>query len=203
VTLPAAPGDVLAVHGGGPGGWLVRVGEAMAGKPTLAGHVVGITHQDELGRWIGIQGQPGGVGLVDCTPYLSDSRTRSNHAQPKPQDWGKPDSLAADDRLVAFLTSCAASLGLRYDWAGIAADIAGTLHATDLSGEIDRLWRWPASHGTLPADVVCSSLFAMLYDLPGVGWAHPDLGTERMCTPSDWWLWADEQQWAEPLPGAA
>lgn len=188
--LPAAPGDVLAVHGGGFGGWLVRMGEAIAGKPTIAGHVVGITHRDARGRWMGIQGQPGGVGLVDCTPYLSDSRVRSNHGQPRGDDHGQLDS---------FLASCAKSLGIRYDWAGIASDAAAVLGARDLSALIDHLWRWPsAPSGLLPGEVVCSSLFAMLYDLPAVGWAHPDLGTERACEPSDWWTWADEQQWLWP-----
>jgi hypothetical protein len=184
--LDAAPGDVLAVAGGGPGGWLVRVGEAMAGKATLAGHVVGITHQDALGRWMGIQGQPGGVGLTDCTPYLSDSRTRSNHGQPRP---GRQAALNA------YLAACAAALGLHYDWVGIAADVAAGAGVPELAADIDRLWRWPAVHGKLPGDVVCSSLFAAVYGLTAVGWAHPDLGTERMCAPSDWWLWNDEQRW--------
>jgi hypothetical protein len=136
---------------------------------------------------MGIQGRPGGVGLTDCTAYLSDSRVRSNHAQPRPDDAGQ---------LTAFLASCVRSLGLRYDWAGIAADVAASLGVTDLSADIDRLWRWPAGHGQLPGDVVCSSLFAMLYALPQSNWLHPDLGVERSCEPSDWWLWSDEHQWA-------
>jgi len=186
-ALAAAPGDVLAVSGSGTGGWLVRVGQAMTGKATLAGHVVGITHQDALGRWIGIQGQPGGVGLVDCTPYLSDSRTRSNHGQPR------PGGLVT---MTAYLAECAAALGLHYDWVGIAADVAFGIGDPRLAADIDRLYQWPAGHGRLPGDVVCSSLFAAAYDLTAVGWAHPDLGTERMCEPGDWWLWNDEQRWA-------
>jgi hypothetical protein len=120
-TLAAAPGDVLAV-------WtsssltsdLIRVGEALRGLPAVANHVAIITHQDQKGRWIGIQGRPGGVGLVDCTYWLSDSRTRSNHAQPKPND---------HNQLTLLLGSCAKSLGIQYDWVGIAED-AGTHRPT-------------------------------------------------------------------------
>ena len=189
-TLAAAPGDVLAV-------WssasltddLIRVGEALRGLPAVANHVAIITHQDQKGRWIGIQGQPGGVGLVDCTNWLSDSRTRSNHDQPKPND---------HNQLTILLGSCAKSLGIQYDWVGIAEDTLTALDLTDLSAAIDPLWRWPSDHDLLPGHVVCSSLAAMLYDLPEVGYAHPDLGQERKCEPADWWDWSDRQLWTKP-----
>jgi len=198
VKLPAAPGDVLAVWTSGSlSSDLIRVGEALAGQPAVANHVAILTHQDKRGRWIGIQGQPGGVGLCDCTPWLADSRTRSNHAQPKPDDHGQ---------LTALLASCARSLGVAYDWVGIAEDALGTVHAETLAGLIDSLWSWPGGGakdllpGTgggsvVPGHVVCSSLAAMLYDLLAVGWAHPDLGAERRCMPSDWWDWSDRQAW--------
>ena len=186
-ALPAAPGDVLAVWTGqGLVQDLIRVGEALDGKPAVANHVVIVTHQDRLGRWMGIQGQPGGVGLTDCTPYLSDVRTMSNHAEPRPDDSGQ---------LAAFLASAAKSLGIAYDWVGIAEDTLDALHATDLSALIDPLWRWPADRNLLPGHVVCSSLAAMLYDLPAVGWAHPDLGAERRCEPADWWQWSQARGW--------
>jgi hypothetical protein len=35
----------------------------------------------------------------------------------------------------------------------------------------------------------------MLYDLPSVGWPHPDLGHERECEPADWWQWSQSQAW--------
>lgn len=184
--LPAAAGDVLAVVGGGVGGYLVNVGQAIAGKPSIGTHVAGITHQDAKGRWIGIQGQPGGVALVDCTPFLNDSRTRSNHGQPRADDHGQ---------LGFFLASCVKSLGIAYDWAGIEAD-AAAVFSKDLSADIDWLWRWPdPKSGLLPGHVVCSSLFAMLYDLPEVGWAHPDLNAERSCMPADWWNFNEQQLW--------
>ena len=189
-TLAAAPGDVLAV-------WtdpslasdLIRVGEALRGLPAVANHVAIITHQDQKGRWIGIQGAPGGVGLVDCTPWLSDSRTRSNHEQPKPDD---------HNQLTVLLGSCAKSLGIQYDWVGIAEDTLTNLNLTDLSAAIDPLWRWLSDHDLLPGHVVCSSLAAMLYDLPQVGYPHPDLGQERTCQPADWWNWSDKQLWTTP-----
>lgn len=185
--LPAAPGDVLAVWTSARAAEnLIRAGEALAGRPAVANHVIVVTHCDSQGRWIGIQGQPGGVGLADCTLFLADSRTRSNHDQPKPDDHGQ---------LATFLAASARSIGTRYDWVGIADDVAAVLHAPDLSAMIDHLWRWPADHGQLPGEVVCSSLAAMLYDLPLVGWAHPDLGTERHCEPADWWDWADRRLW--------
>lgn len=186
--LTAAPGDVLAVWtGSGLTQDLIRAGEALEGKPAVANHVVIVTHQDNVGRWMGIQGQPGGVGLADCTPYLSDPRTMSNHDQPKPDDRGQ---------LASFLASAAHSLGIGYDWVAIAQDGLDALHLTDLSKAISPLWQWPSNSGLLPGHVVCSSLAAMLYDLPSVGWAHPDLGGERDCEPADWWRWSQERAWS-------
>ncbi len=189
-TLAAAPGDVLAVWTSSSlTGDLIRVGEALRGLPAVANHVAIVTHQDQKGRWIAIQGEPGGVGLVDCTPWLGDSRTRSNHDQPKPDD---------HNQLTILLGSCAKSLGIQYDWVGIAEDTLTDLDLSDLSAAIDPLWRWPSDHDLLPGHVVCSSLAAMLYDLPQVGYAHPDLGQERTCQPADWWNWSDKQLWTKP-----
>lgn len=186
-SLPAAPGDILAVWTGHSLVQdLIRVGEALQGKPAVANHVIVVTHQDQVGRWMGIQGQPGGVGPVDCTPLLSDPRTMSNHGQSKPDDRGQ---------LTSFLASTAKSLGISYDWVGIAEDTLDACHVEDLSKVIDHLWRWPSAHNLLPGHVVRSSLAAMLYDLPSVGWAHPDLGSERVCEPADWWTWSEARSW--------
>jgi hypothetical protein len=186
-SLPAAPGDILAVWTGHSLVQdLIRVGEALQGKPAVANHVIVVTHQDQVGRWMGIQGQPGGVGPVDCTPLLSDSRTMSNHGQSRLNDRGQ---------LTSFLASTAKSLGISYDWVGIAEDTLDAFHVEDLSKVIDHLWRWPSAHNLLPGHVVCSSLAAMLYDLPSVGWAHPDLGSERVCEPADWWGWSEAESW--------
>ena len=185
-TLAAAPGDVLAVWTGDDVIQdAIRLGEQLSGKPAIANHVIIVTHQDQLNRWMGIQGQPGGVGPVDVTPFLSDSRTRSNHDQPRPDD---------HDQLGSFLASAAKSLGIAYDWVGIAEDALDALHIEDLSAVIAPLWR--SDPTLLPGHVVCSSLAAMLYDLPTIAWAHPDLGTERICEPADWWRWSDTSSWA-------
>ena len=185
-SLPAAPGDVLAVAAGR---WLVRevieLGERMRGLAAPVDHVIVVTHLDATGRWMGIQGQPGGVGVTDCTPYLRAKVTRSNFRQQKAAE-GSPE-------MNAFLASCAKSLGIQYDWCGIAEDALDALHVHDLTALIDPLWRWPSKHGRMPGHVVCSSLAAMLYER--AGWAHPDLGDERQCEPSDWWHWSDQEQW--------
>lgn len=186
MTLAAARGDVLAVWTSSSlGSDMIRVAEALEGKPAVANHVAVITHQDQLGRWMGIEGKPGGVGLVDCTPFLNDPRTETNNAQPKDNTHGQLDAL---------LAGCAKSLGLPYDWVGIAEDALKALQVPDLCAAIDPLWRWP-SHHLVPGHVVCSSLAAMLYDLPEVGYAHPDLDAERTCTPADWWNWSRMKGW--------
>ena len=183
-SLAAAPGDVLALWTGQEVFQdFIRAGEALEGRPTVANQVVIVTHQDQLGRWMGIRGEPGGIGLADCTPFLSDSRTMSNHDEPKLNDRGQ---------LATFLASVAKSLGIASNWVGIADD---SLHVEDPSALIDPLWRWPSNHNLLPGHVVCASLAAMLYDLPSVGWEHPDLGTERMCEPADWWQWSQACAW--------
>lgn len=186
--LAAAPGDVLSVWtGNGIVQNLIRVGEALRGQPAVANHVVVLTHIDQKGRWIGIEGRPGGVGCVDATTALSSNLTRSNHAQPRDNGNGQN---------ALFLASCARSLGIGYDWVGIAEDTLDALKLHDMTAVIDPLWEWPSKGNALPGHVVCSSLAAMLYER--VGWGHPDLGKERVCEPSDWWSWSDSHAWAVP-----
>ena len=188
-VLPAAPSDVLAVAGSRTG-WterLIRIGGVLRGNMGVANHVKIITHQDGNGRWMGIEGKPGGVGLTDCTPDLNRSTTRTNHAQPR------PGGQAAVDK---FLASCALSLGVKYDWVGIAQDTFESVGAVDLAKLIDPLWRWPSKNDLLPGAVVCSSLAAMLYTR--VGWAEPTgAQPDRNCTPPQWWDWSDQQQWKQ------
>jgi hypothetical protein len=181
------PGDVLAVLSNNSfWSWIVRTGEWIQRKPSLVNHVVIVTHRDQLGRWIGISGQPGGVVLCDVTPYLVDDRTRSNHQQPRP----------GDAAMATFLASCAKSLGIAYDWVGIGEDAFNMLDLHDLSGEIDHLWRWPSDANLLPAHVVCSSLASWLYTQ--VGWAEPTgQGPDRTCDPADWWDWNDKALWTK------
>jgi hypothetical protein len=131
---------------------------------------------------MGIEGRPGGVGLVDATPWLADRYTRTNHAQPRP-----PAGSPAMDK---FLKVCAASVGVRYDWVGIAQDTAAVLGKDTFTGPVNEIWKW--EDGEMPGAVVCSSLAAMLYDQ--AGWKHPP-GAERNTTPADWYAWNDSQAW--------
>lgn len=179
-----SPGDVLAVNTHQFWNNIVRFGEWFQHRASHAGHVVIVTHQDQAGRWMGIEGRPGGVGNCDVTPYLTDPDTRVNHAQSRPDDAGQ---------VVSFLGSCAKSLGIAYDWTGIAEDALNIIGLQDLSKDIDPLWRWPSKGNILPGHVVCSSLAARLYEV--AGWAHPSLGSERVCEPADWWQWNDKQLW--------
>lgn len=184
VLLDAQPGDVLAVWTGGKFAEnMIRAGEALDGDPAVANHVIYVTNRDKLGRLMGIQGQPGGVGRTDCTRYLSDPRTRVNRAQPR--------DMA---QLVKANAAAAQVLGWPYDWVGgIAADVARDLHLEHLAGMLDHLWSWPTATGEVPGHFVCSSLAAWVYR--EVGWAHPGIGHEREVQPSAWWDWSDRQLW--------
>lgn len=182
--IDVGPGDVLAVlSSDNLFSRIIRFAARLSHKPDLIDHVMVVTHQDSQGRWIGIEGKPGGVGLCDVTPYLNNPRTRGNHLQPRPNDRGQ---------LESFLASCQRSIGIRYDYVAIASDAADAFGLHDLSDTIERLWSWPTD-GLLPGHVVCSSLAAELYRL--VGWAHPALGDERVCAPADWWAWSNSQEW--------
>ena len=122
---------------------------------------------------------------MDCTPWLADRYTRSNHAQPRPA----PGSKEMDK----FLAVCASSLGIRYDWVGIAQDTAAVLGKDNFSGPVNEIWKW--EDGQMPGAVVCSSLAAMLYGQ--AGWPHPP-GPERNVTPANWYTWNDSEAWSGP-----
>ncbi|TDH56703.1 hypothetical protein E2F47_06120 [Mycobacterium eburneum] len=189
--LPARPGDVLAVASDNSlFAKLIRLGARLQGKPDIAGHVVIITHQDpKTGAWMGVQGQPGGVGPVDVTRYLKDRRTRSNNAQPR-------DS----SKLAVFLAAANKAAGIPYDWVAIGADACDALGLDAVADALDAVWDWPTVG--MPNHVVCSSLAAALYRL--AGWQHPYDGDERNCTPADWWVWSNTQAWrVAPRTGVA
>lgn len=179
-ALPAGPGDVAAVWTGhGFTQDAIRIADVLEGKPAVANHVVGITHRDKLGRLIGMEGRPGGFGLVDVTPFLTDPRTRINHAQPR---------TAGQNRLI--IAGAARLTGTPYDWVGIDEDGLRALHLDELAAMVDQLWAWPAAGNLLPGHVVCSSAWAWLYKAAQC--AHPEAGDERVCTPGDWWQFNDQ-----------
>lgn len=182
--IPASPGDVLAV-------WTghnlvqdaIRIGDVIEGKPAVANHVIGVTHQDKMGRWMGLEGRPGGFGLADCTPYLNDSRTRSNHGQPRTPEQNQ-----------LLLAGAAKLTGTPYDWVGISEDVAHSLDLTVLQGALDKLWQWPAGNNNLlPGHVVCSSAWAWLYH--HVALKCPEATDTRVATPGDWWEFNNDQGW--------
>jgi hypothetical protein len=198
MTVRAAPGVILAVSTGtGPIENLIRAGEALEGKEAVANHVILVTHADVKGRWIGIQGQPGGVGLVDCTPFMSSPWARDNYAQIE----AMAPQAGFPAQLTMFLASCAASLHVGYDWAGIGEDVAGALHLNDVSSLVSRIYQWDVPGGRMPGDFVCSSLAWWQYD--HVGWAHPDPapGQGETCEPADWWAWCDQELWTAAAAG--
>jgi hypothetical protein len=185
MLLAVGPGDVLAVASTAAiFSRMIALFEGWAGKPTVSTHVVIVTHQDKNGNWVGIQATPRGVGVCVVDGFLADPRTRTNHAQPRTDDRGQSQT---------FLASCALSLGIPYDWIGVAEDIASTLHLHDLSHHLDEWFNWERPPASQPSHVVCSSLAAELYGR--VGWAHPDIGVERVCEPGDWVLWCDQRGW--------
>ena len=159
------PGDVLAVRTPGRAAALIRLGEALAGKPNLDNHVVLVHHQDPQGRWWGMEGRPGGVGWCDIRLYLAGRWTVNNCGQP-----GR--GPAARQRVCDAAT---VMLGTPYDWEGIADDTLRAFHMADL---------WSADWGgTAPGHVVCSSYTAFLYQREG--WARPDT-PGRDTEPADW-----------------
>src|SRR5436305_14017385 len=111
MALELAAGDILAVlDDNGIASKIIRLCEWMQGRDHHADHIVIVTHQDQMGRWMGIEGEAGGVRLCDCMPYVNNPVVRTNHDQPRPNDQGQLDT---------FLASCAKSLGLSYDWVSI------------------------------------------------------------------------------------
>lgn len=165
MTLQLRPADVLVVRTGGWEADVIRFGEGVAGKPNLDNHVAVMHHWDGDVPW-GLEGQPGGVGWRDLRDYLADPWTVTNISQP-----GRDDA----DRAAAA-KDAEGMLGTKYDWLAILGDGFGDLSV--------RLWNQEWPHGKPPGEVVCSSFAAYVYERRG--WAHPDLGAERYCQPSDW-----------------
>jgi hypothetical protein len=174
--LAARPGDVLAVWTGDQEAQkAIRIGDVLEGKPAVANHVIGVTHQDVQGRWMGLEGRPGGFGLADCTPYLNDPRTRSNHFQER-----------TDKDNLELIAITAKMTGTPYDWVGIDLDALDALGLDFFIPVIDKIWRWPSDGNLLPGHVVCSSAWAWAYKRCRL--QHPSTGAERTCSPGDWWV---------------
>lgn len=159
------PGDVLAVRTRsrifGP---LIRLGEALAGRPHHDDHVVIVHHWDVAGTLWGIEGRPGGVGWVDVHTY-DNPQLLSNAAQPK--------SSRQRDGVCAVAEGM---LGVDYDWAAIGVD-------AEISLGLEHLWRLRDFGEATPGHVVCSSLAAWVYRKVGL---RGPVGRMVTCTPGDW-----------------
>jgi hypothetical protein len=170
------PGDVIAVRTSGFGGFAIRLGAALTGKPNLQNHIAIVHHTDKAGTLWCIEGRPGGVGWADATRYISSPWTVSNSLQAKSPDQRK---LVCDGAV--------ALIGKGYDWEAIAADAAADL---DLSG----IWR-PQFGKSVPGHVVCSSLAEWLYMKALLDCPAPRHGA-REIQPADWTEFFVMKGWA-------
>ena len=168
------PGDVWSVNtGNSTAAKLIRFGEWLHRAPSMANHVVGVHHSIRTG-WSGIAGKPGGVGWEDLTRYTKNKNTVSNQDQPK-----------TPEQRQAICDSGVHMLGVSYDNDAILADAMIDLGLTALYSD----WKGQG----WPAHVVCSSLWAYIYGK--VGLAHPAVGHERFCQPSDWTRFSLTKAW--------
>jgi hypothetical protein len=174
-VIALAPGDLLLTRSEGRAGFMIRLGAALRNKPNLVNHVAIVHHIDKTGTMWVVEGRPSGVGWRDAKDYLNDPHTVCNATQPITPGQGAQVAKGA-----------AAMLGTDYDWGAIVADAAAAFG-------LDHVWelRWGKA-GTVPGQVVCSSLAAYLYQQAGL--AHPS--GEREVDPADWLaLWL-EKSWA-------
>lgn len=171
------PGDVIAVRSTGFGPWLVRVGAWVRGLPHGVNHVVIVHHLDDQGRWIGLEGRPGGVGWVDCTNYLASPATVDNREQPKTE---------AQRYLVAKASE--KLIGCAYGWAAIGAEAL-----FDLGAPLEHIdWTGPNP----PLHVICSSYAEWAYRQVGLARPEPPQG-EALTQPGDWAAWDVRKGWAK------
>lgn len=159
-------GDVLCVRGTDWAARLIRLGAALLDQPNLDNHVAVVHHQDASGTWWAVEGRPGGVGWADAATYLSSPWTVNNSGQAK-----------TDAQRAQIAQVVQGALGTPYDWDGIVADAMNAIHAPDF-------WTQNWQGQGAPAQVVCSSLAAWVYE--NVGLALPTFHEPRFTTPGDW-----------------
>jgi hypothetical protein len=169
-------GDVIAVRTGGIGGWFIRLGARLRGLPHSVNHVLIVHHLDEQGRWVGLEGRPGGVGWVDCTDYIKSPATVDNREQPKTE---------AQRYLVA--KAAESLIGCAYDWSAVLVDAGYDL---GLPRPDDLDW-----HGAQkPLHIMCSAYAAWSYTQ--VALARPT-APERFVEPPEWAAWDAAKGWAK------
>lgn len=169
------PGDVLVCEGTAPGSKLIEIGAILVGD-IAASHVAIYHHQDANKTPWAVEGRPGGVGWRDARDYCKDPRTITNAAQPKTAPQRESICMIAEKML-----------GVSYDWiGGIAEDAMRALN-------LQQMWAPRKDTGEVPAQVVCSSLAAWVYDRAGLGAPHPE--DWRHVTPGAWATWITAQGW--------
>lgn len=185
-------GTVLAVRTGGLAGWWIRFGAAWRNLPNLDNHIVIVHHVDSSGTVWGIEGQPGGVGWVDCANYfygVNGSYVVSN--------WRQPLSLQERSSVAKI---CESMLHVAYDWPAIAADALNDLRLPATWAVRDDKWGSQA-----PGHVVCSSLAAWAYwksgipgpyDKPASGISGGVLNELPLIQPGDWTNWAYQNRYS-------
>lgn len=160
-------GDIIAVRTGGTAGFLIRLGAAFLDRPNMDNHIAVAHHLDQSGKfWWLLEGRPGGVGWADSRRY--DVKFMVNNC-------AQPGRAGADRAAVA--DKAKAMIGTAYDWQAIADDTLKAFHMPEL-------WASSWQHGVAPAQVVCSSFAAFLYEWKG--WARPATDGDRDTTPGDW-----------------
>lgn len=164
------PGDVLVVYDSTFPGWLIRLGEWLAGDPHRWNHMLVISHRDAGGTLWAIEARPSGVGWTagrDLTRYLTSRKTIDNALQRK-----------TDEQRAQVVEVARGLFGTPYDWTGI---VLGAMNVIDAQS----LWLKTATAALpdTPAHLVCSSLVSYVYSR--VGLARP-VGAYRMTTPGRW-----------------
>lgn len=177
------PADLLIVSGTNWASKLIEIGAILRGKDP-ASHVAVYWGIGKTGIPLCIEGRPGGVGWKDARPYLNDSRTVTNAAQPK-----TPQQRAAVCDVMVKL------LGTQYAWvSGITADVCEALGAVDVAVTLDHLWAPDPATGRLPGEVVCSSAAAWAYAAAKLATPRPELAWERT-SPGDWREFIEQKHW--------
>ena len=173
------PSDLLVIRTGGLAATVIQFGQAMMGQPNLDNHVA-VAHHIDLsgGFWWLLEGRPGGVGWADSRKYQGSKYLLNNCGQPR-----------TDQQRAAITVEAEQMLGTSYDWAGIADDTLRAFHMPELWDSLS------AKPGVVPAQVVCSSYAAFLYQRAGAGSPQK---TAEDTTPGAWTAFIMENGYNQP-----
>lgn len=161
------PSDLLVVRTGGWAAGMIQLGDHLMGKPNLGNHVAVVHHLDQsLKFWWLLEGRPGGVGWADSRKYEKSKYLMNNCGQPR-----------TDAQRAAIAIEAEHLIGTAYDWQAIADDTLRAFHMPELWARLSVV---PSG---VPAQVVCSSYAAFLYEHAG---CDVPQRTAEDTTPGDW-----------------